>query len=144
MQTWEEPTNLFIDGRSRSSVELLSPCCCFFHKSFPANKTKTIHACYWSTRGLEVKHKSDDIDEIYIFRDGKSIFFININTNQLTMISEIGHRSSILILGSSSSFCPPTAAAWVSPRAWGKAKGLGTKLAWQFGRVSLLWFSSFE
>jgi hypothetical protein len=61
--------------------------------------------------GLDVKHKSDNIDEIYVFRDGESIFFININTNQLTMISEIGHRSTILILGSSSSFCPPTAAA---------------------------------
>ena len=36
-------------------------------------------------------------------RDGKSIFFISFNTNQLTMISEAGHRSTILILGSSSS-----------------------------------------
>ena len=73
----------FTEGRSRSSVELLSPCCCSFHKAFPANKTKTIHASYWSTRGLDVKHKSDNIDEIYIFRDGKSIFFISINTNHL-------------------------------------------------------------
>ena len=30
--------------------------------------------------------------------------FINLNMNQLTMITETGHRSSILILGSSSSF----------------------------------------
>jgi hypothetical protein len=30
--------------------------------------------------------------------------FINLNMNQLTMIYEISHRSSILILGSSSSF----------------------------------------
>ncbi len=29
--------------------------------------------------------------------------FINLNTNQITMIMETGHRSSILILGSSSS-----------------------------------------
>ena len=30
--------------------------------------------------------------------------FIDLNMNQLTMIIETGHRSSILILGSSSSF----------------------------------------
>jgi hypothetical protein len=67
---------LFTEGRSRSSVELLSPCCCSFHKAFPANKTRTRHAYYWSTRGLDVKHKSDNIDEIYVFRDGKSIFLL--------------------------------------------------------------------
>ena len=32
------------------------------------------------------------------------VFFINLNMNQLTMILETSHRSSILILGSSSSF----------------------------------------
>ena len=65
---------LFTKGRSRSSVELLSPCCFSFHKASPANKTKTIHASYWSNRGLDVKHKSDNIDEIYIFGTGKVSF----------------------------------------------------------------------
>jgi hypothetical protein len=62
-----------------------------------------------------------------VFRDGKSIFFITNNINQFTMLSEAGHRSTILILGSSSSFCPPTAAASISPKASGKVDKFGQK-----------------
>ena len=70
--------------------------------------------------------------------------FINLNMNKLTMISEIGHRYSILILGSSSSFCPPTAAAWLSPKAWGKAKGLGQNWLGNLAEFLCYDFSSSE
>jgi hypothetical protein len=60
------------------------------------------------------------------------------------MISEIGHRSTILILGSSSSFCPPTAAACISPKARGWAKGLGQNWLGNLAEFLCYDFSSFE
>jgi hypothetical protein len=101
-QTREEPTNLFIDGWCRSSVELYLLASAAPSKKRSCNQDKTMHACYCSTRGLEIKHKSHKhIRLMYLGRE--KYLFINLNMNQLTMILETGHRSSILILGSSSS-----------------------------------------
>ena len=60
MQSWKEPTNLFIDGWCRSSIPLYPLASATPSKDDPAIKTKnTTHACYCSTRGLEIKHKSN-------------------------------------------------------------------------------------
>ena len=57
---------------------------------------------------------------MYLVRE-KHIF-INLNTNQLTMIIETGHRSSILILGSSSSLSS-NCFAWILLKLEERLKG---------------------
>jgi hypothetical protein len=71
-------------------------------KTILQSRQNTTHACYFSTRGLEIKHKSN---KTYKTRSlgWEKYSFINLKMNQLTIIIEIGHRSLILILGSSSS-----------------------------------------
>jgi hypothetical protein len=101
-QTREELTNLFIDGWCSSSVELYLLAAAAPSTKRSCNQEKTMHACYCSTRGLEIKHKSHKTYKTHVFGMGK-VSFIDLNMNQLTMIFETGHRSSILILGSSSS-----------------------------------------
>jgi hypothetical protein len=59
MQTWKEPTNLFTDGWCRSSVALYPLASAAPSKNRSCNQDKTTHACYCSTRGLEIKHKSN-------------------------------------------------------------------------------------
>ena len=126
-KTWGESTNLFIDGWSRSSFELLSPCCCCSFNKASCNQEKTTHACYWSTRGLEIKHKSNDIDKTHVFGTGKvsfSLISIWINLQWFLRPATVPRSWS---WAPPLLFCPPTAVAWISPKAWGKAKGLGQK-----------------
>jgi hypothetical protein len=71
-------------------------------KTILQSRQNTTHACYFSTCGLDIKHKSN---KTYISHalGWEKYSFINLKMNQLTIMIEIGHRSSILILGSSSS-----------------------------------------
>jgi hypothetical protein len=71
-------------------------------KTIPQSRQNTTHACYFSTRALEIKHKSNKTYKTHAFGREK-YYFINLKMNQLTIMIEIGHRSLILILGSSSS-----------------------------------------
>ena len=102
-QAWKRPTNLFISTFDVDPplrfIHLLS---LLLSKTILQSRQNTMHACYFSTRGLEIKHKSN---KIYITRAlGREKYsFINLKMNQLTIMIETDHRSSILILGSSSS-----------------------------------------
>jgi hypothetical protein len=71
-------------------------------KTILQSRQNTTHACYFSTRGLEIKHKSNKTYKTHALGREK-YSFINLKMNQLTIMIEIGHRSLILILGSSSS-----------------------------------------
>jgi hypothetical protein len=75
MQTWKEPTNLFIDGWCRSSVVLYLLASAAPSKKRSCNQDKTTHACYCSTRGLEIKHKSNETHKIRAFGMGKVSFY---------------------------------------------------------------------
>jgi hypothetical protein len=74
-QTWEEPTNLFIDGWCRSSVALYPLASAAPSKKRSCNQDKTTHACYCSTRGLEIKHKSNETHKTHVFGMGKVSFY---------------------------------------------------------------------
>jgi hypothetical protein len=102
MQTWKEPTNLFTDVWCRSSVALYPLASLLLPKTILQSRQNTTHACYFSTRGLEIKHKSNKTYKTHAL-GWEKYSFINLKMNQLTIIIEIGHRSLILILGSSSS-----------------------------------------
>jgi hypothetical protein len=75
MQTWKEPTNLFIDGWCRSSVALYPLSSVAPSKKRSCNQDKTTHAFYCSTRGLEIKHKSNTTYEILAFGTEKVSFY---------------------------------------------------------------------
>ena len=98
-------------------------------------RQNTTHACYFSTWGLEIKHKSN---KTYITRalGRKKYSFINLKMNQLTIMIEIDHHSSILILGSSSSLSP-NYFAWILLKLEERLKGWD-KWIRQLGRVSSL------
>jgi hypothetical protein len=102
-QAWKRPTNLFLSMfdvdpplRFIRLLSLLLP------KTILQSRQNTMHACYSSTYGLDIKHKSN---KIYITHalGWEKYSFINLKMNQLTIMIETSHRSSILILGSSSS-----------------------------------------
>jgi hypothetical protein len=44
-------------------------------KNLSCNQDKTTHACYCSTRGLEIKHQSNKTYEIRAFGTGKVSFY---------------------------------------------------------------------
>jgi hypothetical protein len=71
-------------------------------KTILQSRKNTTHACYCSTRGLEIKHKLNKTYKTHALGREK-YSFINLKMNQLTIIIEIDHHSLILILGSSSS-----------------------------------------
>jgi hypothetical protein len=75
MKTWEESTNHFIDGWCRSSVELYPVSSAAPSKKRSCNQDKTMNACYCSTRGLEIKHKSNETHKTHAFGMGKVSFY---------------------------------------------------------------------
>jgi hypothetical protein len=108
-------------------------------KTILQSRQNTMHACYSSTKGLEIKNKSN---KIYITRAlGRERYsFINLKMNQLTIVIETDHHSSILILGSSSSLSS-NCFALILLKLEERLKGWD-KWIRQLGRVSLLSFSS--
>jgi hypothetical protein len=102
MHTWEEPTNLFIDGWCRSSIDLYPLLLLLLPKSDPAIKIKL---CMHAIVLLEdYRLNINQIKHVRLMYLGQEKYlFINLKMNQLTMIIETSHRSLILILGSSSS-----------------------------------------
>ena len=44
-------------------------------KNISYNQDKTTHACYCSTRGLEIKHKSNKTYKTRVFGTGKASFY---------------------------------------------------------------------
>ena len=102
-------------------------------------RQNTMHACYFSIWGLEIKHKSNKSCVTHALGREK-YSFINIKMNQLTIMIEIGHHSSILILVSSSSLSS-NCFSWILLRIEEKLKGWD-KWIRQLGKVSSLWFSS--
>jgi hypothetical protein len=75
MHTWEESTNLFIDGWCRSSVEIYLLASAAPSEKRSCNQEKTTHARYCSTRGLEIKHKSNKTYKTHVFGTGKVSFY---------------------------------------------------------------------
>jgi hypothetical protein len=104
-------------------------------KTILQSRQNTMHACYFSTCGLEIKHKSNKTYKTHALGREK-YSFINLKMNQLTMMIETGHRSLILILGSSSSLSS-NCFALILLKLEERLKGWD-KWIWQLGRVSLL------
>jgi hypothetical protein len=104
-------------------------------KKILQSRQTTTHACYFSTRGLEIKHKLNKSHITHALGQEKYSFII-FKMNQLTINFETGHHSLILILGSSSSLSS-NYFALILLRLEERLKGWD-KWIQQLGRVSSL------
>ena len=103
------------------------------------SRQTTMHACYLSNWGLEIKNKLQKPHITHALGREKYSFII-FRMNQLTINVETGHRSLILILGSSS-YLSSNYFSWILLRLEERLKGWD-KWIRQLGRVSLLSFFS--
>jgi hypothetical protein len=75
MQTWKEPTNLFMMFGVDPPLRFIRLLLLLLPKTILQSRQNTTHACYFSTRGLEIKHKSNKTYKLMHW-DGKSILLL--------------------------------------------------------------------